>query len=526
MDQDHKFNPFRILPENVMLSVIATLFEKETQGGYTDLMNYKAVSKELVNVLGDQPHFDEIMATMPNEFNVDLVHELEHRKINTKEGRYRAGVALLFLKFLYSQVKPFPDDRYLEEHYDLYKTALERIVEDYVDYPMVIYINGYVAFQIAKRLLTRRAENGDSKANGGAIYKIALDSIIAAEKLDHPLAPILHDDTELQLFRNHIHLEDFVDYDQYHAKNIVMDDIIRVLCPGRKVDLSFIDPEDKEMIVVTWQKLAIENCIKARDLFNFALDHETLQNLTHYFHQCFIRNHFHRHVLAYNSVFLHCNQHANILKLFKTYKVSALVDLYQAFRTYYPRPDSLLFSILLTISKDELKDMMPLVDHILSLPQKGTQGWKICFLDGYRDAMDDGTLRDVSLAQMKMVLSYIYLVDHAGLIDTILERDVLMLHKIFHCNQDKIHKIAVAIVHQLTRFSTFDPLGHLDHQEVLLAYIYTDIDMLIPVSMKDEKDCDLLAKAIIQSYKKHVSDSRSQQAEIIVPEYIQNNAEK
>lgn len=517
------FNPFEILPKTVMLRVLAHTFEKDANGDFKNFMDYKAVSKELRHILGDKSNFTTIMSSMPTEFNIKLITTLKHRKITNEQGRYRAGVALLFLKHLYARVKPHTDYDYLTEQFDYYYKALSHINKKFKDYPMVIYINGFVSFQIAKRLFVAHANNDELKLKAGKLIEVAVRSMIRADELEHPIAPLFHDDANLQLVRNGIKVKNWVKAKLPKRKKVTMSLLAQVLSPDKKISFKGYSDEEQDMLHVTWQKLIIEDCYNSRALFEFAVNHDLVMRLTDYFYSCFAESYFHRVVLAFNPIFTHSDCKENIIWLFNTYKVNTLVNLHQGFRVYSPEPDSVLLSVLLETPLNKVKEAKVYIDNVLRLPQQGMQGWKMNFLDAYRDSIDEGALKKVSFDQMKMVISYFSLVDRSGMIGSIMDRDAFLLCKVFHCNDDKIHKIACEIVNQVVRLSTFDPLGHLDHQEILLSYLYDDPNLLIPLEMKDESDCEQLAKIIMQSYKNIIASKLKSQPEIIVPEFIRNN---
>lgn len=525
MANSEDFNPFSILPKSLMLRVLHHTFEKDAIGDFKNFMDYDAVNGNFRKILGHEKNLKYILDSMPTELNIQLITSLKKRKIINPPGRYRAGVALLFLKYLYQHVKPFPDDEFLENQFDYYFDALLHVQKFFHDYPMVVYVNAYVAFYMAKRLLLVSAGNQSMREHGFKLFKVAAECIVRAHELDHPLAQLFHNDMMLQMSRQNLNMKELLKGEIPKEPKISVKDVVNILAKKNKVNLDLIDEENQSMIVVTWQKLILENTERARDLFNFAVDYDLLESLTHYFYECFVVNHFHRHVLAYNPVFVVKNN-KNLLKMFKYWKVNALVGMHQGFRVFYPSPNSLLLCTLLKTDEEGLDDLKPLVDHFLTLPQKGTRGWRVCFIDAYRDAVDDGSLKNVSEGQMRVVLKYFELVNQAGMIHSIMEREAYILGSVFHCNNDMVHEIAIAVIMQLTRYSSFDPLGHLDHQEILLSTLYQDRETLNQVQIRTAQDFERVATSIIQSYKKHISDSMQNQAEIIVPEFLRGNKEK
>lgn len=521
------FNPFSILPRSLMLRVLLHTYEQDATGDFKHFMDYDHVSDELRDILGKKENLKFTLDSMPTEFNIQLIETLKHRKIETAPGRYRASVALLFLQYMYSHVKPFADDEFLEKQYPYYFQALEHIKTYFDQYPMVMYITAYLSFYIAKRMLFANQHDATMRERGANLYKLAIDCVVIATQLEHPLASLLHNDMNLQMARHRVSIKELIQSSLPKVPKVGIDELVSVLTDGHqfKVDLSHFSDEDKDMLVVTWQKLLLENCTRARELFKFVVDYDKLMLLTDYFYQCFVVNHFHRHVLAHNPIFVLKNNE-NLLYLLKTYKVKSLVNLHQGFRVFYPKPDSVLLTTVMSIPLNELKEMAPAIDHFLTLPQRGYRGWRMCFIDGYRHAVDDGTLKKPTAAQMRMVLNYYMLVDRAGEIDTIMEREAHLVGKIFRINDDKLHNIASAVIHQLRRFTTFDPLGHLDHQEILLSTLYQDREALTVCEPKCHQDYDQMASAIILSYKRLIADSLSTQHKIIVPDFIQVHQEK
>ena len=89
------------------------------------ILNYKKANKDFRALLADEANFQYIIDSMPTEFNIGLIRTLRKRKITNEEGRYRAGLALLFLKYLYEKIKPFPDDEFILQNYDDYYASLE-----------------------------------------------------------------------------------------------------------------------------------------------------------------------------------------------------------------------------------------------------------------------------------------------------------------------------------------------------------------------------------------------------------------
>lgn len=522
------FNPFRILPENLMLKVLLYTFEKDAKSGFEHFMDYDAVNKKLRESISNEDNWDFIVNSTPPEFNVELIASLKNNKIKTKEGRYQVGICLLLLKFIYGRVKPYPDDDYLLNEYDHYFNALTHINTHFKEYPGVLYAASYVSFALAKRFLTMRRNKEEMRSRGGILYLLALDCAILSNNLDHPLAKLFLDDMNIQLARQNINVKKYVKGTVPKLPAVKIDEALQVLSPKKKLDFSGFSDEDHEMIIVIWQKLMIENLYRARDLFKFAVNYDMVRPLTEYFYHCFSKNHFHRHVLAYNPMFVLSDRKENILYLLRQYSVKDLITLHQAFKVYYPKPDSVLLSTLLKVSVSELSSMSELINHVLTLPNCGTRGWQINFLDAYRDAIDDGSLKEVSAAQMKMVLYYFKLVDRAGELAIIVDRDAYLLGKIMHRQDDKIHNGAIAVVKQLMRLSSFDPLGTLNQQEILLTCLYTHSDILYELNISEENDYDRVASVIIEAYNKFVATpaNEANSAQVFVAEFLKRNDEK
>lgn len=528
MADSKDFNPFRILPESLMLKVLFYTFEKDAKSGFEHFMDYDSVNKKLREILSNEENWSFIVKNTPPEFNVEMISDLKNNKIKTKEGRYQVGICLLLLKFIYARVKPHADDEYLIKQYDYYYSALDHINTHFKEFPGVLYANAYVSFHIAKRLLTMHKSKGDMKAKGGVLYLLAIDCAQLADKLDHPLAKLFHDDINIQLVRQNIQVKKHIEGKILKAPTIKIEDVIEVLSPDKKIDFSSYSEEEQEIIIVTWQKLMIENLFRAQDLFKFAVNYELVKPLTEYFYSCFSQNHFHRMVLAYNPIFVMSDRKENILYLFKQYNINALVTIHQAFRIFYPKPDSVLMSTLLKLTVDEIKAMSGHIDHVLSLPKSGTRGWQINFLDAYRESVDDGSLKEVSPAQMKIVLHYFNLVDRAGELAIIVEREAYMLGKILHCQDDTTHNVAMAVIKQLMRLTSFDPLGSIDQQEILLSCLYNHRDIVYGLNVSNEKDYDQIATTITQAYKNLIAVpvNSTNNVKVIVPEFIKRNTEK
>ncbi|MDQ2994420.1 MAG: hypothetical protein M3R00_05680, partial [Pseudomonadota bacterium] len=414
------FNPFSILPRELMLHILLQTYGKENAVSLESLFDYEAVNTDFRSILADEENLKYILDSMPREFNIDLITSLRQRKIVTDEGRYRAGLALLFLKYLYGHIKPFPDDEFIQNQFDDYFMSLAFIETNYTDYPMPMYVCGYVAFYIAKRLMTLNPLDKELQQKGAKIYMIAVHCLVRAHELEHPLARIFHGDMDLQMQRVDIDMNDFINEPLPVIPAASLAELLTVLAKDLTINLKIYSDEMQTLLLVTWQKLILENYRNASELFAFTLHNEKLINITEYFYNCYQVNHFHRHILAFNPLFLHVEQKEKILYLLQSFTVDALVNLHQGFQVYHPRPDSVLLSALLMMSMNELKDFRTIVSDSLALPQTGMPGWKICFLDAYRNAIDDGALKSVSSKQMRMALKYFTLVNRSRKINAVL----------------------------------------------------------------------------------------------------------
>lgn len=391
---------------------------------------------------------------------------------------------------------------------------------------MPMYIGSYVAFYIAKRLMTINPLDKDLRKKGANVYKIAVHCAVNAHELEHPLAQIFHSDMVSQLQRADIDINNYIKEELPETPVVSLDYLVSMLSPKQKINVSFFSEEVQTLLLVTWQKLIIENYTTACELFYQSFQYEKLANITEYFYNCYEANHFHRHILAHNPLFVHIENIGNILYLLQVFPVEALVALHQGFRVSHPHPDSVLLSTMLAMKKDELKEFRLLVNEILELPQKGSSGWRICFHDAYRNAVDDGTLKTVSSKQMKAVLKYIILVNHASKIDNILERDAEILDAIFHCNNDKIHDIALAVIEQLQTFNRMHYLGQLDQQEMILRLIYQDAIHLSTATIKGPIDLNRMATIIVDTYAAMIAPNVPNQPDFKVYDYMFSNRPK
>ena len=526
MISSQEFNPFNILPRELMLHIFLHTFTTDGKESLETILNYKKANKDFRALLADEANFQYIIDSMPTEFNIGLIRTLRKRKITNEEGRYRAGLALLFLKYLYEKIKPFPDDEFILQNYDDYYASLEYLQEYFTDYPMPMYVGGYVAFHIAKRLMTINPIDKKLREKGAKVYKISLKCIKRAHDLEHPLAQIFYADMISQLQRADIDMDFYLKGDLPNIPTVDLNHLVSLLSPKHKIIVSFYSDEIQTLLLVTWQKLIIENYTNACELFYHTFQYEKLVNITEYFYNCYEINHFHRLVLAYNPLFFHIEHKENILYLLQVFSVDELVAIHQGFRVYQPQPDSVLLSTMLTMNMDELKEFRIIVNEILTLPQKGSAGWKVCFLDAYRNAVDDGSLKVVSTKQMKAVLKYFILVAHASKIDTILERDAEILDYIFHCNNDKTHDIALAVIEQLMTFNRMHHLGQLDQQEMILRVIYQDAIHLSTASIKASKDLDRMATIIDDTYAAMIAPNVPIEADFKVYDYMLHNRPK
>lgn len=120
-----EFNPFNILPRELMLHILLHTFTSNGKESLEGVLDYKKANKDFSALVADEANFKYIMDSMPTEFNIALYPSLRKRRIIVTEDRYRAGLALLFLKYLYEHIKPFPDDEFLLQRYDDYYTSLQ-----------------------------------------------------------------------------------------------------------------------------------------------------------------------------------------------------------------------------------------------------------------------------------------------------------------------------------------------------------------------------------------------------------------
>ena len=391
---------------------------------------------------------------------------------------------------------------------------------------MPMYIGGYVAFYIAKRLMAINPLDKKLREKGAKVYKVSLNCIARAHELEHPLAQIFYADMTSQLQRADIDMNGYLKGDLPEIPVVDLPQLATLLSPKHKINVSFYPDEIQTLLLVTWQKLIIENYPNACELFYQTFQYEKLVNITEYLYNCYEINHFHRVVLAYNPLFVHVEHKENILYLLQVFSVEELVALHQGFRVYQPKPDSVLLSTMLNMKMDELKEFRIIVNEILTFPQKGSSGWRVCFLDAYRNAVDEGILKVVSPKQMKIVLKYFILVNHASKIDTILERDAEILDYIFHCNNDKTHDIALAVIEQLMSFNRMHHLGQLDQQEIILRLIYQDAIHLSTTNVKAAKDLDRIATIIDDTYASMIAPNVPNEADFKVYDYMFHNRAK
>lgn len=523
MISSQEFNPFNILPRPLMLHILLHTFTTDGKESLEVILNYKKANKEFRSLLSDEDNFKYIMDSMPTEFNIAIYPTLRKRMTVTEEGRYRAGLALLFLKYLYEQIKPFPDDEFLLQRFDDYYSSLKYLQEFFTEGPMPMYIGGYVAFYIAKRLLMINPLDKELRKKGAKVYKIALHCINRAHELEHPLAQIFYADMISQLQRNDINIDEYIKLDLPNIPEVDLNHVTTLLSNKNKVNVSFFPDEIKTLILVTWQKLIIEDYYKACDLFYHTFQYEKLVNLSEYLYECYKVNHFHRHVLAHNPLFVHTDKKENIIYLLQVFSTEELVAIHQGFRVYQPQPESVLLSTMLRMKMDELKEFRLIVNEILTLSQKGSSGWRVCFLDAYRNAVDDGSLKVISTKQMKCVLKYLILVGHASKIDTILERDAEIIDYILHCKNDKVHDLALAVIEHLQTFNRMHHLGILDQQEIILRAIYQDAIQLSTVKIKGQKDLDRMATIFDETYEAMIAPNVPVEDDFRVYDYMHKN---
>jgi hypothetical protein len=526
MISSQEFNPFNILPRELMLHILLHTFTTEGKESLEVILNYKKANKDFRALLSDESNFKYIMDSMPTEFNIGLYPTLRKRMTVSEEGRYRAGLALLFLKYLYEHIKPFPDDEFILERFDDYYASLLYLQEYFTEGPMPMYVGGYVAFYIAKRLMTINPLEKKLREQGVKVYKISAHCIRRAHELEHPLAQIFYADMNSQLQRSNIDMNGYLKEDLPDIPAVSLDHLIKMLSEKHKINISFLSDEIQTLLLVTWQKLIIENYYNACELFYHTFQYEKLVEITEYFYNCYEINRFHRHVLAYNPLFVHVEDKEKIIYLLQVFTVAELVALHQGFRVYQPHPDSVFLSTMLSMKKDELKEFRNIVNEILTLPQTVSPGWRVCFLDAYRNAIDDGSLKLVSSTQMKTLLKYFILVYHASKIDTILERDAEVPDYIFHCNNDKVHDIALAVIEQLLAFNRMQHLGQLDQQEIILRVIYQDAIYLSTLKIKAPKDLNQIATIIVDNYIALIAPNVPNEEDFKVYNYMFHNRAK
>lgn len=523
MIRSQEFNPFNILPRQLMLLIMLQTFAEEGHGSLDIILDYQKANKDFTAILSDESNLKYIFDSLPQEFNIAMYPSLRRRMITTEEGRYRAGLALLFLKYLYEHVKPFPNDDFLINHYNDYHTSLKYLEEYFVDYPMPMYICGFVSFYISKRLLTLNPLDKDLQEKGAEIYNISTKCIIRADELEHPLAKIFYADMDSQLQRMNVRIEDFNKVNSHPNMLMNLSDLIKILDEKLSIDISKFDDETQTLLFVTWRKLALENYYHARDLFSFSFQNNKLIQLTEYFYRCYQVNHFHRHTLAFNPLFMHIENKENILFLLEKFSIDSLVDLHQSFRVNHPHPDSILLTTILTMNKSELNDIRSLISDILTLPQKENSGWRFCFHEAYRNAIDESTLKTVSPRQMKMVLHYFILVNHYDQIESILERDASIPDCVFHCRSNKVHDIALAVFKQIIDFTRSHSFTRLYQKEMILKLIYQDCIFLSTLKLTEQSDFTKIASMLVDTFAKMIIPQLPDQEEMKVYDYIFNN---
>ncbi len=523
MIRSQEFNPFNILPRQLMLLIMLQTFAEEGHGSLEVILDYQKAHPDFSAILSDESNFKYILDSMPTEFNIGLITTLRLRKITTEEGRYRAGLALLFLKYLYERVKPIPDDDFLVNRYDDYYSSLKYLQEYFVDYPMPMYLAGIVAFYISKRLMTLNPLDKKLRENGTEIYKIATQCIIRADALEHPLAKIFYVDMASQLQRVDIRTEDIINGDFPSMPKIDLTYLISVLGENLPIDISTFSDETQTLLFVTWSKLIIENYSNACELFSFASQHNKLIQITDYFYRCYQVNHFHRHILAFNPLFVHIEKKENLLYLLEKFSVDSLVNLHQSFRVNNPHSDSILLSTLLTMKKEELCDFRALVSDILSFPQKETSGWRICFHEAYRNAIDEGALKTVSARQMKMILHYFILGNESDYIDSIIDRDARIPDCVFHCRNDQVHDIALAVIKQIVDFTRSQFFTQLYQKELILKVIYQDCIFLSTLKITEHSEFTKIASIIVDTYVEMIAPRLPPQEDLKVYDFIFNN---
>jgi len=520
------FKPFNILTRNLMMQILLETFKEDASSTLEIFLDYHKVSKRLSGILANQENFQHIIDSMPTEFNMDIYPSLKKRITTTNEGRYRAGAALLFLKHIYAHLKPFPDDQFITEHYDEYLSSLKYLQDTFKDSPMTMYIAGFVSFYIAKRLWIINPLDKKTIKRAQVIYIMSTHFIAQAYELEHPLAQIFYSDMQLQLERHNIIVADQIKEKLPETPIINFSNLLDILIENVPINIKMFDEETQTLLLVTWQKLIIEHYYTARTLFNFTYRNEKLLQITEYFYGCYQKNHFHRHILAFNPFFVNIEQKDNILYLLQAFNVDALITMFQGFRVTHPKPDSILLSTMLEMNMTDLKDFRTLASDFLALPQQGTPAWKVNFHDAYRDAFDDGSLKHASAQQMKMTLKYFSLVERARKLPEILDRDAEILNCVFHCNSEIIHNIALAVIDQLLSFNILHPLGQLHQQELILKLIYRDATYLSMIKIRAPHDFDRIATIINDTYAEKIAPELTGQSDLKVYDYLYNNRTK
>lgn len=521
-----EFNPFNILPRALMLELMLDTFSDDANTTLEIFLDYNKVSKGLRKALSHQKNFQYILDSMPIEFNMAIYPTLKKRITKTEEGRYRAAAALLFLKHLYSHLKPFPNDDFLVEHFNQYHESFSYIMKTFNDSPMTMYISAYVTFFIAKRVFFLNPLDKELNNMALQIYKIASHCIARAHELEHPLAKIFRADMQLQLQRHNVTISEKALQDLPTTPEFTFHELIELLVDNIPINPNLFSEETQTLLMVTWQKLIIENYYAAKEMFNYTYRNEKLLQITEFYYNCYQKNQFHRHILAHNPLFTMVDKKENILYLLQAFNVDALVTMFQGFRVYSPKPDSVLLSSMIRMSIDELKDFRELASNFLALPQTGMQPWKVYFNNSYRDACEDGSMQSISSKQMTMTLKYFELLSHARKLPEILDRDADILQSVFHCKNEQIHDIAIAVINQLVAFNVLHPLGQLHQQDLLLKLLYKDGIYLSLLKIKSQRDLDRIATIINETYAEKIAPELLGQPDIKVFDYMYDNNTK
>lgn len=175
------------------------------------------------------------------------------------------------------------------------------------------------------------------------------------------------------------------------------------------------------------------------------------------------------------------------------------------------------------MNKSELNEFRLLISDILTLPQKENSGWRFCFHEAYRNAIDEGTLKTVSPRQMKMVLHYFILVNHYDQIESILERDASIPNCVFHCRSNQVHDIALAVFKQIIDFTRSHSFTQLYQKEMILKVIYQDCIFLSTLKLTEQSEFTKIASILVDTFAQMIIPQLPDQEDLKVYDYIFNN---